>query len=87
MKPPPKQTDPYYGRAARKQWTADVKQRAGGVCQDPQHEGPRLVCKGVADHDKERRDKPEQREAAARRVTGKFARPPPPTAQGNRMFG
>ena len=44
-KPPPKQTDPYSGSAAHKQWAADVKQRAGGVCQDPQHEGPRLVCK------------------------------------------
>ena len=59
VKPPPKQTDPYYGTAEHKAWAGDVKQRAGGVCQDPEHEGPRLVCKGVADHIKERRDRPD----------------------------
>lgn len=59
VKPPPKTTDPYYGTAEHKRWAEDVRQRAGGVCQDPQHEGSRLVCKGVADHIKERRDHPE----------------------------
>jgi 5-methylcytosine-specific restriction protein A len=59
VKPPPKQTDPYYGSADHKRWAADVQQRAGGVCQDPEHEGPRLVCKGIADHIKERRDRPD----------------------------
>src|SRR5689334_20358824 len=57
--PLPKQTDLYYGGAEHKRWAEDVKQRAGGVCQDPKHEGPRLVCNGVADHIKERRDRPD----------------------------
>jgi hypothetical protein len=59
VKPMPKQTDPYYGSVDHKRWVEGVKQRAGGICQDPQHEGPRLVCKGIADHIKERRDRPD----------------------------
>lgn len=57
--PPPKTTDPWYGTPEHKAWAAGVKERAGGRCQDPHHEGPRLVCKGVADHVKERRDRPD----------------------------
>lgn len=59
VKPLPKETDPYYGSAEHKRWAEGVKQRAGGVCQDPEHEGPRLVCKGIADHILERRDRPD----------------------------
>lgn len=59
VKPPPKQTDQHYGSADHKRWAADVRHRAGGVCQDPDHQGPRLVCKGIADHIKERRDRPD----------------------------
>lgn len=57
--PPPKTTDTWYGTPEHKAWAAAVKDRAGSKCQDQQHRGPRLVCKGVADHIQERRDRPD----------------------------
>ncbi|KAF0097830.1 MAG: HNH endonuclease [Rhodospirillaceae bacterium] len=59
VRPMAKVADPYYGTAEHKAWAGDVKQRAGGVCQDPEHKGERLVCKGIADHIEERRDRPD----------------------------
>lgn len=55
-RPPPKETDPHYGTAAHKQWVADVLKRDGGLCQDPQHVGPREGLRCVADHIIEKRD-------------------------------
>lgn len=57
--PPAKVREDYYGTPAHKAWATAVKDRAGGKCQDPAHKGPRLVCKGVADHVLERRDRPD----------------------------
>jgi 5-methylcytosine-specific restriction protein A len=56
VKPPPKETDPHYGTAEHKRWAADVKRRAGSMCQDSKHVGDRYSPRGIADHDKERRD-------------------------------
>lgn len=53
---PPKETDPYYGTADHKRWAADVKRRAGSMCQDLEHQGDRLADRGIADHVNERHD-------------------------------
>ena len=57
--PPPKETESHYGTPEHKAWARGVGERAGWRCQDTEHKGPRLVCKGVADHVKERRDRPD----------------------------
>lgn len=53
---PPKETDPHYGTAEHKRWAAEVKRRAGAMCQDRQHVGDAYSPRGIADHVKERRD-------------------------------
>lgn len=59
VKPPPKTVEPYYGTAEHKAWAAAVIKRDGSICQDPRHKGPREGLRCVADHIKERRDRPD----------------------------
>jgi len=61
MGPPPMGTvDPYLNTKAHRKWAAQVLQRAGYRCEDPNHD-PRYPRGGKlhADHVRERRDAPE----------------------------
>lgn len=69
VKPPLKQTDPYYGSAEHKAWAAAVIKRDGGICQDPLHKGHREGLRCVADHIRERRDRPDLQLDVANGIT------------------
>lgn len=56
VRPPPKTGEAHYGTIEHKRWAAEVKRRAGGLCQDQQHHGDRTADDGIADHVRERRD-------------------------------
>lgn len=57
--PPAKVREDYYGTPEHKAWAAAVIKRDGGICQDPQHKGPKQGLRCVADHIKERKDRPD----------------------------
>jgi 5-methylcytosine-specific restriction protein A len=54
----PKQTERHYGTAQHKAWAAEVIRRAGGRCQDPDHEETGKPYRVVADHVREVKDAP-----------------------------
>lgn len=58
VKLPEKRVDPYYNTPEHKAWRTEVMRRAGGMCQDPDHDPsrPRSGIRLYADHIKERRD-------------------------------
>lgn len=58
VKPPAKTADPYYLTPEHRAWRDEVIRRAGGVCQDPAHDGalPRSGVRLFADHIQELRD-------------------------------
>jgi len=58
LRPPAKQTDPFYHSPEYLAWRGKVIARAKGRCQDPEHEGDTATHRLVADHIKERRDAP-----------------------------
>jgi 5-methylcytosine-specific restriction protein A len=57
--PPPKTADPWYLTPEHQAWSAEVIRRAGGKCQDPAHKDTGRPYRVVADHIKERRDRPD----------------------------